>query len=162
MKLLYVHERFGALLVFLLTSPVLLFAWAGNRGAKNLFLQRRAVIPTAMTGTTSLREMDYAELNGVTGLWRRWPQLWSVVRGDFAWVGNRPLTREQAAELENEFEQLWLAAPVGLVSLADTFGDGEACNDDTRAHASFYAVRGDRRLDRQILRRLFSGALPKN
>lgn len=154
--------RCAALLAFLFTSPVLLFAWAKNRGAKNLLLQRRAVIPTAMTGTTSLREMDYAELNGVGGLWRRWPQLWSVVRGDFTWVGNRPLTREQATRLENEFEQLWLAAPVGLVSLADTFGTGEQCDDETRVHASFYAVRGDGRLNREILRQLFLGAFLKH
>jgi len=146
--------QLAALLLLVLTSPVLIFAWLKNGGAKNLFLKRRAVVPTAVAGTQSLREMNYFELGGFCGKWRRWPQLWSIVRGDFAWVGNRPLTREQAAQLETEFEQLWLAAPVGLFSLADTFGCGNDFDDEARAHASFYAVRASARLDREILRRI--------
>jgi hypothetical protein len=153
--------RLAALAAAFFTSPVLLVAWLKNHGGHNLVSKRQAVIPTAVAGTTSLREMNYYELNGVAGLWRRWPQIWSIVRGDFTWVGNRPLTRAQAARLETEFEQLWLAAPVGLVSLADTFGGGGTCNDETRAHSSFYAVRSDRRLDREILRQLFLGAFQR-
>ena len=140
-----------ALLLLILTSPVLLLAWLKNRGAKNLFVKKRAVIPTAVIGTASLREMDYFELDCFRGQWRRWPQLWSVTHGDFTWVGNRPLTREQAQQLETEFEQLWLAAPVGFFSLADTFGGGEKFDDEARAHSSFYAVRAGARLDREIL-----------
>ena len=143
--------QLAALAALVLTSPVLIIAWLNNRGTKNLFLPKKAVIPTAVAGATSLREMNYTELNGVSGLWRRWPQLWRIVRGDFTWVGNRPLAREQAAHLETEFEQLWLAAPVGLVSLADTFGLAEKIDDATRAHSSFYAVRANTRLDREIL-----------
>jgi len=67
-------------------------------------------------------------------------------------VGNRPLTREQAAQLETEFEQLWLAAPVGLVSLADTFDAGDRFDDESRAHSSFYAVHADGKMNRNILR----------
>jgi len=145
--------RTAAFLVAILTSPVIITAWIKNGGTKNLFKKRRAVIPTAVTGTQSLREMNYSELSGFGGKWRRWPQLWRIVRGEFTWVGNPPLTREQAARLETEFEQLWLAAPVGLFSLADTFGKGEDFGDEARAHAGFYAVRADRRMDREILRR---------
>ena len=74
-----------------------------------------------------------------------------MTHGDFTWVGNRPLTREQAQQLETEFEQLWLAAPVGFFSLADTFGGGDEFDDEARAHSSFYAVRAGARLDREIL-----------
>jgi len=105
-----------------------------------------------VVGQKSLREMPYSELNGFTGLGRRWPQLWSIWKGDFSWVGNRPLGREQAAQLETEFEQLWLAAPVGLVSLADTFDAGDRFDDESRAHASFYAVHADGKMNRTILR----------
>jgi Bacterial sugar transferase len=149
------YGQLAALALLVLTSPVLLVAWLKNRGAKNLFVKKRAVIPTAVTGTASLREMDYSELDCFRGKWRRWPQLWSVTRGDFTWVGNRPLTREQARQLETEFEQLWLAAPVGLFSLADTFGGDGKFDDETRAHSSFYAVRSGARLDREILRKVF-------
>ena len=137
----------------LLTSPVVLLAWFKNRGSGwPLFESKRAVVPTAVIGQPARREMDYAELNGCTGLARRWPQLWRVWAGDFSWVGNRPLTREQAAQLETEFEQLWLAAPVGLVSLADTFDAGDRFDDESRAHSSFYAVHADGKMNRNILR----------
>jgi len=146
--------RLAALLTLILTSPVLLFAWLRNGSGKNLLLRKDAVIPTAMAGTASQRVMEYQELAGVTGFWRRWPQLWSIVRGDFTWVGNQPLTRTQAAQLETEFELLWLAAPVGLFSLADTFGDRDDFGDAARAHSSFYAVHASHRFDREILQRL--------
>ena len=64
------------------------------------------------------------------------------------------MTRSQAAQLETEFEQLWLAAPIGLFSLADTFGGVDDFDDDARAHASFYAVRASGELDRKILRQM--------
>ena len=146
--------QLAALIALALTSPILLLAWWKNRGSNNLFLKKRAVVPTAVAGTASLREMNYTELNGFRGKWRRWPQLWSIAHGDFTWVGNRPLTRTQAAQLETEFEQLWLAAPVGLFSLADTFGGGDF-DDAARAHASFYAVHASARVDRDILRKAF-------
>ena len=78
-----------------------------------------------------------------------------MTHGDFTWVGNRPLTREQAAQLETEFEQLWLASPIGFFSLADAFGCDGKFDDAARAHSSFYAVRAGARLDREILRKVF-------
>jgi hypothetical protein len=50
--------------------------------------------------------------------------------------------------LETEFEQLWLAAPVGLFALADTFGGDGKFDDGAR-------------LAREILRKIFCG-LPKS
>jgi hypothetical protein len=154
--------RLAALVACMLTSPILLAAAMKNSGSgKPLFVRKRSVVPTAIGANTTLRERFYTELNGLSGLARRWPQLWSIVRGDFTWVGNRPLTREQAGQLETEFEQLWLAAPVGLVSLADKFGCGDLFDDETRTHASFYAVRADNRLDRDVLRWLFLSSFRK-
>ena len=148
------YGRLAALLMLVLTSPVMLVAWVKNGGRQSLFLKKRAVVPTAVAGTKTLRELDYFELAGLVGKWRRWPQLWSIWRGHFTWIGNRPVTRSQAAQLETEFEQLWLAAPIGLFSLADTFGGVDDFDDDARAHASFYAVRGSGELDRKILRQM--------
>ena len=84
---------------------------------------------------------------------RSWPQLLNIVRGDFAWVGNRPLGPVEVAQLESEFDRLWLAAPIGLISLADAEGVAGAFTDEARACASFYAVRADWRLDLSILAR---------
>jgi hypothetical protein len=156
------YGRVAALVAALVSSPVVLAAALKNRGsAQPLFLGKRAVIPTAVVANAALREMNYSELSGLRGVARRWPQLWSIVRGDFSWVGNRPLTREEAVQLETEFEQLWLAAPVGFVSLADAFGCGDRFDDESRAHSSYYAVRASSRLDRAVLRWLVFGSLPR-
>lgn len=154
------YGRLTALVIAVLTSPLVVLAAIRNSGSgKPLFERKRAVIPTAVTANSALREMDYSELNGFSGVARRWPQLWSILRGDFTWVGNPPLTRAEAGQLETEFEQLWLASPVGLVSLADTFGCAHRLEDEARAHSSYYAACGDRRLDRKVLRWLIMNFL---
>jgi len=79
------------------------------------------------------------------------PKLWNIFRGEFAWVGNRPLTKAQAALLSNDFERLWLNTSVGLVSLADVRGCIDSLNDESRAHASFYAVQHHWTFDLSIL-----------
>jgi len=144
--------RLFALLAAILTSPVILAAWLrARRRGEPLFQARRGVVPSGLESADSLREFVYYELNGAKGLWRRWPQLWKIVRGEFTWVGNRPLDREQASQLQNEFERLWLAAPVGLFCLGDVYGCGDRFDDEARAHAGFYAARGDAGLRRKIL-----------
>lgn len=154
--------RLVAWLALALSSPLVVLAALRNLGSgRPLLEKKRAVVPTAVTVNAALREMNYSELNGFSGMMRRWPQLWSIVRGDFTWVGNRPLTREQAAQLETEFEQLWLAAPVGFVSLADAFGCAGRFDDEARAHSSYYAVRGDSRMNRAIVRWLLFRSSPK-
>lgn len=157
------YGRVAALVVAIVTSPVVIGAAMKNFGSgQSLFLRKNAVIPTAVVAKASLREMTYSELNGLRGMACRWPQLWNIVRGDFSWVGNRPLQREQVAQLETEFEQLWLAAPLGFVSLADAFGCGNRFDDESRAHSSFYAVRANAQMDRQVLRWLIMGTLPSS
>lgn len=146
-------SRLTALLALILTCPVLLLACARNRASGQPLLVRRVAqrggSRTAMpVGDT----LAYHELNGAVACWRRWPQLWSIVRGDFRWVGNRPLTAAQAAQLQGEFEHLWLAAPTGLFCLADTLGCPDEFTEETRSHASFYAVDPDPAKDRRILR----------
>ncbi len=149
------YARGLAMLAAAVTSPVVLGAWLGRgRSGQPLFLRQAAMVPAGPGLGPPWRELAYAELNGVRGWARRWPQLWSIVRGDFTWVGNRPLHREQAEQLQAEFEQLWLSAPIGLLSLADAHGCGDVFDDETRAHASFYAARASRRLDLEVLRRV--------
>ena len=112
-----------------------------------LAVRPRAPDAVAVPGDT----MIYYELIGADVWLRRWPQLWSIVRGQFAWVGNRPLSPEQAGGLANDFERLWLAAPIGLFSLADAEGSAEPFSDEARAHASYYAAEKNWRLDWAVL-----------
>ena len=51
----------------------------------------------------------------------------------------------------NDFERLWLAAPIGLFSLADAEGSAEPFSDEARAHASYYAAEKNWRLDWAVL-----------
>ena len=81
------------------------------------------------------------------------------MRGDLTWVGNRPLSPTDAAELRNEFERLWLAAPIGMISLADAAGCPQAFNDEARTHASYYAVKANWRLDCRIVARALGASL---
>jgi hypothetical protein len=148
--------RLAALLALILTSPLLLMAWWRNRGSgQSLFVRRVAERCGSRTGMPVGDTVAYYQLGGFTGRASRWPQLWSIVRGDFRWVGNRPLTADQAAQLQGEFERLWLAAPTGLFCLADTLGCTDDFTDETRSHAGFYAVDPSPRKDWRILRRVF-------
>lgn len=142
-------ERLAALAVLLVTWPVLLLGLLRRPSGEPL-LRGREVLRTP-TSTENPMVCRIHELAGFTGLWRRWPELWAVFRGDLAWVGNRPVTRDQAAELTDEFERLWLAVPAGVFSLADAEGCADGFGDEARAHASFYAVKHSWRTDLQIL-----------
>jgi hypothetical protein len=146
-------SRFTAALLLLLTLPLALLhclkvrlrGWPAL--SPRLAVRPRAADAVAVPGDTLI----YYELIGADVWLRRWPQLWSIVRGQFAWVGNRPLSPGQAGSLANDFERLWLAAPIGLLSLGDAEGCPEYFSDEARAHASYYAAERNWRLDWAIL-----------
>jgi hypothetical protein len=129
--------------------PVLKAALQGRRVLRPLLAVRPQSNGIPMAGDT----LVYYQFVGVPGWLRRWPQLWSILRGDFCWIGNRPLTPREAARLSNDFERLWLTSPLGLISLADTEAGSGFFNDEARAHASYYAVRASRGLDATIFGR---------
>jgi hypothetical protein len=148
--------RLAALLTLALTSPLLLVAWRRNCGSGQPLLLRKIAVRSGSRQAMPVGDtFDYHELSGFAGWTRRWPQLWNIARGDFRWVGNRPLAPAQAAQLDTEFERLWLAAPTGLFSLADTLGCPDDLSDDARSHASFYAVDPDARKEWRVLWRVF-------
>lgn len=151
-----IFGRLAALMALVFTCPVLAVAGFRNRGSgQPLFVckiaSRSGTLQAMPVGDT----INYHELSGFAGWMRRWPQLWNIVRGTFRWVGNRPLNPNQALELTTDFERLWLAAPTGLFSLADTLGCPDEFTDDTRSHSSFYAVDPDSRKEWRILWRIF-------
>lgn len=146
--------RVLALAAMLVTAPVALATMLLSlvRGETPLVL-RLGVRPQRNVRSAALQTFAYYDLACGNNWLRRWPQFWSVVRGDLTWVGNRPLRPTQALSLANDFERLWLAAPVGLVSLADAHGGPADLSDESCAHASYYAVNASRRLDWFVLSR---------
>lgn len=142
--------RLAALAALGLSAPLIsafvLHAFAHGR---RILRPLQAVLPTGESGGPP-RLLTYYELTSARGLWRRWPQLWNVARGQFTWVGNRPLHPMQVAKLASDFERLWLAAPLGLFSHADAQGCAHSFSDEAKAHASFYAAQSSWRLDWNI------------
>jgi len=156
-----VTGRLLAVAALIVTAPIALTIMLLSvlRGENPLVL-RLGVRPQRNVRVSAQRTFAYHELAGGSNWLKRWPQFWSVARGDLAWVGNRPLRPTQALGLGNDFERLWLTAPVGLVSLADANGCTDGLNDETCAHASYYAVNASTRLNWFVLSRaLFRAAL---
>jgi hypothetical protein len=160
-----VFSRVLALLVMLLTSPFALSAIVTAKFRGRPALRPRIAVRPQPVSAASLpgERLIYCELASRHGWLRRWPQLWKIVRGNFCWIGNRPLSPRQAACLTSAFERLWLTAPPGLISLADVEGCTDFFSDETRAHASYYAARAGRRLNGMIFARavfLFAFGVP--
>ncbi|MFZ4763799.1 MAG: sugar transferase, partial [Roseimicrobium sp.] len=108
---------------------------------KPLFIERRCVHAPIYDEPVLAGTVSWYRLNCVPRMWARLPELWNILRGEFAWFGNRPLTPEQAEEFTSEFERLWLAVPPGLLSLADAHGCGDdPASDTARAHAAYFTV----------------------
>jgi hypothetical protein len=149
--------RLLALIALVTLSPLVLLAWL-RRNKSMPFLVTHQAVRAPLPNGAMMETCRYHQLQGVSGLWSRWPELWNIVCGEFAWIGNRPLTREQAEALESDWERLWLAVPPGVISPADAEECPDPLGDEARAHASFYAVQRDRRADWRILRRTFARA----
>ncbi|HKQ39049.1 MAG TPA: sugar transferase [Verrucomicrobiae bacterium] len=147
--------RLAALVLLQLTVPVGLYGMLKSSIlGLPAFRAREAVLPWSHElPEQEQRTITYFEMNSTNKFMRRWPQLWNVACGEFAWVGNRPLSPKYAAQLTSDFEKLWLNAPVGVVSLADVEGAFDKFDEQARAHAAFYATRADWRLDLQIMAR---------
>lgn len=142
-------SRVAAALVMALGFPLAMLPMiAARRRGIPVMRSLLAVCPTAPQGVVT-----YRELTGAPAWLRRWPQLWNIVRGDFAWVGNRPLHPKQASRLTSDYERLWLSRRAGLISLADVETRREKFSDEARAHSSYYSVRANWRLDCRIMAR---------
>ena len=146
---------FMALLVMVLSAPLVLpvaALMARHRG-QALFKTRRAVSMPVKGDVSFARTIHWNNLNGVGDFLGRWPELWKIVKGEFAWVGNRPLSPDKARSFDTDFERLWLSVPCGLFSLSDAEGCKDFFNDDARAHSAFYAVQRTWKSDLSILAR---------
>ena len=90
-------QRLGramAVVVLSLTLPcacyAVLRAWLRGQSALRPLV---AVRPHSAGPSIATDVLTYHEFTAVGDWLKRWPQLWKVVRGEFAWVGNRPLSQ---------------------------------------------------------------------
>jgi hypothetical protein len=148
--------RAAAVFAILLTLPFALYAIIKAKIRRRPALRAMIALRPGPADTPRLPgdNLIYYEFTGARGALRRWPQLWSIVMGEFAWIGNRPLSPRLANTLAREYERLWLAAPLGLISLADAEGCTDFLSAEMRAHSSYYAAKANWRLDAAILCRV--------
>ena len=144
--------RLLALIALIIFSPTLLFAWLNSLVTRQPFLARKQAAATDSSRKESRHKtLTYSELPGVSGYWRRYPQLWAILQGQFRWVGNRPISPEQAQTLESEYEQMWLQTCYGFFSLADLHGVADTFSEDEKIHSSYYAATQNRKNDQRLL-----------
>lgn len=137
--------RLMALLVLVLTSPLLLIALFRRPWR----IERDAVLPSGPG--EPVRTVSYHEMPGLPGSLRRWPRLWRVVTGHFTWIGNPPLTPDEAGLLDSEFERLWLQAGPGVFTAPEAEGSVAPWDDAARAHAALFACQPTAPWKRKIL-----------
>ena len=147
-------ERLLALLIMVATLPLALIAiFRAMCAFEPVFEEKRVLLPPLACAESFAVTFSLLRLKGVTGMFRRWPELWRVFRGDMSLVGNRPLSPEELTSLRGPVAELWLRRPAGVFSLADAEGaDGDHITK-SMAHSAFFAVKADSSLQRRILRK---------
>jgi hypothetical protein len=144
--------RLTALLCMILTSPVILVAWLGSLRSGGEWLIRKKAVRVLAAGEEA-QVITYGEFACLWGAWSRWPRLWRIVTGDFCWVGNPPLDQNQASQLTEEFERLWLRVPPAIFTAPEAEGSCEPWDDEARLHAAMFASQATSAWRRRILRR---------
>ncbi|HEY1173660.1 MAG TPA: hypothetical protein VGH19_20010 [Verrucomicrobiae bacterium] len=132
-------------------APCAFLAMARSIVNGRAYLRMKIAVKPCLTPADRPGEtMSYFEVPSRFGWIRRWPQLWDAVCGRFALIGNRPLSPDDANELNRDFEKLWLTVPTGVISLADAAPNTERFGEKARAHSCYYAVRSTRQMDVSI------------
>ncbi|MBB5350885.1 hypothetical protein HNR46_001119 [Haloferula luteola] len=153
--------RMLALGMLVLTLPLPLFALLLAPIRRRPFWRSRlAVLPSAPG--EGLRSISFGDLPALPGTWSRWPQLWRIVTGHFAWTGNPPLDPEQACLLQSEFERLWLHLPPGVFTAPEAEGCSAPWDDEARAHAALFASHPTFAWRRRILSRGLRSLVSRN
>jgi len=128
---------------------------------ETVFRERRCILPPPEKVSHFTRTHALLTLEGTDSLLQRWPELWRVVRGDMALIGNRPLTPEAASSLRGDSARNWLGKPAGVFSLADAEHVNGECTTEAIAYAAYFTARASWKLRLSILLRcLFTPAPP--
>ena len=134
--------RLLALLVMILTSPLTMLALLLAPLRRRPWIVSRHAELHAAPGERA-NPVTYHELPALPGVWSRWPRLWRIVTGHFAWTGNPPLDPDEAAALTTEFDRLWLHVAPGLFTAPEAEGCSAPWDDEARAHAALFAGKPD-------------------
>jgi hypothetical protein len=148
-------ERVMALMLMFVTLPRAAWLLVGHvLKGDGCFNERRVVLGPATRVDAYSRTRPLLNLRGAGGLFQRWPELWDVVCGRLALIGNRPLTAQECGSLRGALGEMWLKHASGVFSLADTRGAEVADQSSlARAHAAFFSGQRSLALRWTIFRR---------
>ena len=148
-------ERLLALVLLVVTLPrALPLLVRGLLGGGGCLEERRVVSGPLVRVDAFARTQTLRELRGARGLFGRWPELWEVVCGRLALVGNRPLTPEECTALRGALGEQWLKHASGVFSLSDAHGEMPlAGGAKASAHAAYFSAHRGLREQLRILRR---------
>ena len=87
--------------------------------------------------------------------WNRFPELWNVIRGDLRWVGVKPLTPQEAAQVAEEWQTRRFTCPSGLTGLwyvqSGLAQDMDSILDETLIADAYYVATRNLREDIRLL-----------
>lgn len=146
-------ERLLALLLLVITLPKAMGLWLRSAfKGQGCFDESRVVLGPMSRVNAFSRTWTLFQWRGAHGLFQRWPELWDVICGRLALVGNRPLTLEQCTALRGTLGALWMQHASGVFSLADSAGElPEVSGSSARAHAAYFSAHRSLRLRLRIL-----------
>lgn len=133
-------DRLVAVIAIALTFPVVAIAYLFSflRG-QPFYEVHRAVLNSNEASQASC--VHYIEFSAFRSIWKYWPRMLRIVTGHFAWVGNPPLSPDEAATFTSEFEKLWFKVPPALFTSPEAEGCRSPWGDQARAHAALFAVK---------------------
>lgn len=142
--------RCVALGVILMTWPVSIVAYVASAiwGLPFYEVHRAVLNPNRATHTS---EVHYLEFPALSSAWQYWPRLLRIVTGHFAWVGNPPLSPEEASSFSSDFDRLWFEAPPALFTVPEAEGCKAPWGDQARAHAALFAAKPSRQWKKRVL-----------
>jgi hypothetical protein len=145
-------SRLAAFIGLIVLSPLMVIAFVRSiMTGKSWIAGKNSAATSHFSRKKGMNTLRYYELPSFSGYARRYPQLWNIVKGQFRWVGNRPINHDQSKTLLSEYEQMWLHAAYGLFSLADLHGVADSFSDEEKVHSSYYAATQSKKSDMDIL-----------
>lgn len=153
-------ERVAAAALMVAALPAVLPVMIERHLRKQpVFRERRCILPPPEKISRFTRTYRLLTLEGMESLLQRWPELWRVLRGDMALIGNRPLSLEGASSLRGDWAQTWLRRPAGVFSLADAERINGECSTEALGYAAYYNARASWHLRLSILLRCLAAPI---
>lgn len=146
-------ERFAALLLILISAPILAWLFLTNKLVKTPIIK----IP-ASYDKLEWTTFDWLSFQPVKKTEREYPKLFiylpvlfNILRGEAHFVGLSPRTKDEIEALPPDWKKLYLNSKIGLITLTDIEYEKSPSLDECYATEAFYTIHMGFRFDGKIL-----------